>query len=212
MSYGKSWGSGFDFQDLGEAVGLKGLKPMRHHWESTVGLHGFNEAGKAHGANALGAALIFGGSQAMGAMGGGAAGAGGGAAGGSGGMFSGLFGGGSGAASSGSSGITLGGGVPDFGAEMGSTGGDAGGLLAGFEKYAKPVSQGLGIGQQIGGMNQQQPIQPAQLPQRSGPDLSQFIAAEAQRNQAMEQEKQNRLMQQQMALGGLLGGGYGRSA
>ena len=102
-------------------------------------------------------------------------------------------------------------GAAQAGATTGATAAQ-GGLLSKAGAIMGPVSQGLQIGQQVAAMNQAQPVQPGQLAQRPGPDLSQFIAAEQQRNQMMDQERQKRMQQQQMALGGLLGGGYGRNA
>lgn len=87
-----------------------------------------------------------------------------------------------------------------------------GGLLSQASSVMLPISQGLQISNQVAAMNQQQPIQPAPMQQRPGPDLSQFIAMEGQRNQMMDAERQKRLQQQQMALGGLLGGANGRIA
>lgn len=103
-------------------------------------------------------------------------------------------------------------GAPAAGAAQAGATAAQGGLLAKAGAIMGPVSQGLQIGQQVAAMNQAQPMQPGQLQQRPGPDLSQFIAAEHQRNQMMDQERQKRMQQQQMALGGLLGGGYGRNA
>lgn len=76
MSWLSSFGDGFDFKDLGTALGLHGIKGTVNHIENSVGLHGFNGMGKASGTNALGALLIVGGAEAMGAMGGAEAGAG----------------------------------------------------------------------------------------------------------------------------------------
>lgn len=96
--------------------------------------------------------------------------------------------------------------------EVGATASQGAGLLSKAGAVMGPLSQGLQIGNQVAAMSQPQPIQGGQMQQRSGPDLSQFIAAEQQRNQMMDQERQKRLQQQQMAFGGLLGGGNGRSA
>ena len=87
-----------------------------------------------------------------------------------------------------------------------------GGLLGKVGSVMGPISQGLQISNQVAAMNQQQPTQSAPMQQRPGPDLSQFIAAESQRNQMMDAERQKRLQQQQMALGGLFGGANGRIA
>ncbi len=76
MSYVKSFGAGFDFNDLKDSIGLSGTKPFVRHLENGIGLHGFNGLGKAQGTNALGAALVLGGSALLG---GGGAGAGAGA-------------------------------------------------------------------------------------------------------------------------------------
>lgn len=78
MSWLTNWGSGFDFKDVGSAIGLHGLKPMTRHIEDQIGLHGWNGLGKAQGTNALIGALVFGGSQLLGS--GTAAGPGGGEA------------------------------------------------------------------------------------------------------------------------------------
>mgnify|MGYP000485144045 CR=1 FL=1 len=102
-------------------------------------------------------------------------------------------------------------GAPVF-ASLSQAGANAGGLLSKAGTVAGPIAQGLQVGQQVAALNQAQPMQPGQLQQRPGPDLSQFIAAEQQRNQMMDQERQKRMQQQQMALGGMLGGGYGRNA
>lgn len=98
------------------------------------------------------------------------------------------------------------------GAAAGTAGATQGGLLSQASSVMLPISQGLQISNQISSLNQRQPIQSAPMQQRPGPDLSQFIAAEGQRNQMMDAERQKRLQQQQMALGGLFGGANGRIA
>ena len=98
------------------------------------------------------------------------------------------------------------------GTTAGAAGATQGGLLSQAGSIMGPISQGLQISNQVAAMNQAQPMQPGQLQQRPGPDLSQFIAAEGQRNQMMDAERQKRLQQQQMALGGLFGGANGRIA
>lgn len=101
-------------------------------------------------------------------------------------------------------------GAAQAGATAGAT--EGGGLLSTLGSAGKPLLGGAQVGLQVAEMMKPQPMQPGQLAQRPGPDLSQFIAAEQQRNQMMDQERQKRMQQQQMALGGLLGGGYGRNA
>lgn len=86
------------------------------------------------------------------------------------------------------------------------------GLLGKVGSVMGPISQGLQISNQVAAMNQQQPTQSAPMQQRPGPDLSQFIAAESQRNQMIDAERQKRLQQQQMAVGGMFGGANGRIA
>src|SRR5574343_101469 len=78
MSYAKGFRAGFDFNDLKDSVGLSGTKPFIRHLENSLGLHGFNGLGRAQGTNALGAALVLGGSALLGGGGAGAGGAGGG--------------------------------------------------------------------------------------------------------------------------------------
>lgn len=89
---------------------------------------------------------------------------------------------------------------------------EGGGFMNGLASFGKPALQGLQVGTEVAKLSQGQPMQPGQLQQRPGPDLSQFIAAEGQRNQMMDAERQKRLQQQQMALGGLFGGANGRIA
>lgn len=211
MSYASSWGDGFDFKDLGSMIGLHGLKPMKYHIESNIGLHGWNGLGKAQGTNALAGALMAGGMYALPSMGAGGAGsvgageAGGAGAAGDGGMFSGLLGGSSSAAapSAAAPSATAASSAP-------TSAGGSSGLLSGFSDYAKPISQGLQIGQQAQGLmgsNQQVQAQPQQ--QRQAPDMSGFIGAQAQQQAAIDAERQRRMQQQQMAMQGLLGGRNG---
>lgn len=80
----------------------------------------------------------------------------------------------------------------------------AGGLMA----YAKPAMtalQGASMAQGLMGGGQQQPMQGAQL----NPQQANFGGLLASNPQAMDAEQQKRLMQQQQATMGLLGGRYG---
>lgn len=219
MGYFSSFNDGFNFNQLGQAIGLHGFKPMRQNFENSLGLHGFDKAGKAHGGNALGGLLLVGGSAALGAGGlGGLGGAGGGAAGGAlggaeagastGGLTLGGEGMGSGALINDGA-VSLGGGATNYGAVDAAgasspgffdslmSGGDASKMLSNANKAAT-------LGQQAGllGGHQQQMQQPQlnkQNPNFAGL-LTQPQDNDAQRRQQYQQYVQN------------IGGGYGRFA
>lgn len=210
MGYASGWNDGLSFNNLGRAIGLKGIKPMLDHAGDSIGLNGFDKAGKAHGTNALGGLLVLGGAQAasgFGGMGGsgGVGGAGSSATGGMGGFFESLMGGGQ----------SLTGGAPGFSGGqaaapivdassaaspqtvqgLGSAGGSAGGATDWLSKAGK-LSQ---IGGQTGllGGGQQEPIQPGQLPQTV--DLAGLLSLGG-----LDEMQQKRLARR-----GLLEGGYG---
>ncbi|MGE5452424.1 MAG: hypothetical protein ACM3VZ_11360 [Acidobacteriota bacterium] len=114
----------------------------------------------------------------------------------------------------GETGLTLGSTVPAdvFGSTAAAPTSQSG-LLSQFSTYAKPVSQGLGIANQVSQMNQGHPVQAGQLPQRQGPDFSGLLSAQGQQQQAMSQDQMLRKQQQQQVVQGLLNGGaYGRVA
>lgn len=214
MGYASGWNDGLSFNNLGRAIGLKGIKPMLDHAGDSLGLNGFDKAGKAHGTNALGGLLIFGGAQAAGAMGGGLGGLGGaggsagaaGGAGSAGSMTGGLlnFSGTQAAAPIADASVaatpqTMQGVAPSFG------GGAAGG--GSFSSYMGDASKLANIGQQSGllGGQTQKVEQPQMQQQQANPQA--FTSAMTPVQQA---DTEKRLRAQQMAVQGLLGG-YGRS-
>ncbi len=191
MSYIKRWGDGWDFNNLQRAAGLKGTKPFLDHWGDSIGLGGFNAMGKAHGTNAMGGALIFGGSQALGSMGG----VGGGSS-----MTGGLldFSGGQAAApivdmSSPASASSLQG--LNAGAGAGS-----GGMMSSFSQGLDVANKTSGLLGGFGGGNQQQQQQPMQHAQSNPQAFSVLM------NPTDQVDSEKRRQAQQMAVQGLLGG------
>ncbi len=197
MSYIKRWGDGWDFNNLQRAVGLKGIKPLLDHAGDSIGLGGFNDMGKAHGTNAMGGALIFGGSQLMSGMGG-MGGSGGGSS-----LTGGLldFSGGQAAApivdmSSPATASSL------QGLNTSAGAGGSGGMLS-------SLSQGLDVANKTGGLlggsggyqQQQQPMQHAQ----ANPQVFSSLM-----NPTDQVDVERRRQAQQMAVQGLLSGYGGR--
>lgn len=194
MGYASSFNDGFNFNQLGQAIGLHGFKPMRQNFENSLGLHGFDKAGKAHGGNALGGLLIFGGTQALGGLGGGS--------GSTGGLLN--FSGTQAAAPIADASVaatpqTMQGVAPSFG------GGAAGG--GSFSSYMGDASKLANIGQQTGllGGQPEKVEQPQMQQQQASPQA--FTSAMTHVQQA---DTEKRLRAQQMAVQGLLGG-YGRN-
>jgi len=214
MGYFSGFNDGFSFNNLGRTIGLKGIKPMLDHAGDSIGLNGFDKAGKAHGTNALGGLLVFGGGQALGGLGGfgGAGGAGSSATGGLGGFFEGLTGGTGG-------GSSMSGGLLDFSGGqsaapivdasraaspqtvqgLGAASGGSGGMMS-------SLTQGLDVANKAGGLlggfgggqqPQQQPMQHAQA-------NPQVFASLMNPTDQVDMEK--RRQAQQMAVQGLLGG------
>lgn len=204
MGYASGWNDGVSFNNLGRAIGLKGIKPMLDHAGDSIGLGGFEKAGKAHGTNALGGLLIFGGAQAMGGMGG-AGGSGGSLLGGGSGSTGGLlnFSGTQAAAPISNASVaatpqTMQGVAPSFG---GAAGGGS------FSSYMGDASKLANIGQQSGLLGgQTQKVEQPQMQQQQANSQA-FTSAMTPVQQA---DTEKRLRAQQMAVQGLLGG-YGRN-
>lgn len=216
MGYASSFNDGFNFNQLGKAIGLRGIKPMRQNFEDSLGLNGLDKAGKAQGGNALGGLLLAGGTAALGAGGiggglGGLGGAGGsagaaGGAGSAGSMTGGLlnFSGTQAAAPIADASVaatpqTMQGVAPSFG------GGAAGG--GSFSSYMGDASKLANIGQQLGLLGgQTQKVEQPQMQQQQANSQA-FTSAMTPVQQA---DTEKRLRAQQMAVQGLLGG-YGRN-
>lgn len=98
-------------------------------------------------------------------------------------------------------------------AEAGATGAaSAHPASSGLMSFMQPAAMGMNIAGQVRQMDQGSPIQPGQLQPHQGPDMSGVMSAQAQAQSAIDAERQRRLQQQQMAMQGLFGGGYGRNA
>lgn len=187
MGYASGWNDGLSFNNLGRAIGLKGVKPMLDHAGDSIGLNGFDKAGKAHGTNALGGLLIFGGSQLAGGLGGGGSSLSGGLLDFSGGQAAAPIVDASRAAS------------PQTVQGLGSASGGSGGMMS-------SLTQGLDVANKAGGLlggfgggqqPQQQPMQHAQ----ANPQVFASLM-----NPTDQVDIERRRQAQQMAVQGLLGG------
>jgi hypothetical protein len=148
MSYIKSFGDGFDFNDLKDALFLSGFKPGIRNMENQIGLHGFNGLGKSHGTGTLALAMLYGGSAALGAMGGAGAGAGAGG--------SSLFGS---SAAPGFSGTQAAAPIVDLSTPASSTG-----VTEGFGQVGKLLGGGGGMQMPDMGQQRRQPTSQSQQP------------------------------------------------